>query len=283
MIRYIAFAALAAGAFGQSFEVASIRPKPFEQVIKEGAAGGAMGMEITPEQVRIAAMHMAQLIRAAYDIKDSQLEGPDWIVDPDGLPAMFEVEAKLPAGATRDQVPVMLQNLLKDRFKLAAHKGSKELDTYALIVGKDGPAFKAKETSDLPQTTTTVTQGERGEVTVVRNGTKQTITPGRGTRVEASTINGLVDYLSPLMGKPVLDKTGLTGSYNIVLQVVPTGPLPGMPTDPKELLTFLQENADLVHAPFVAAVEKLGLKLERQKSSVEMIVVEHAEKTPTDN
>ncbi len=274
-------------ATGPAFEVASIRPKSFEQVkqiVAQFAATGSFSdIEIDPERVHIAAMDLEKLIRTAYGIKDYQLEGPAWLVDPD-TPTMFEIEATLPAGATRDQVPLMLQNLLKERFKLTIRKGSKEVDTFALLLGKNGPSFKPKELSDQPEPQqNAMTQGAQGEVTVVRNGTKETSAPGRGSRVETSTVGGLVDYLSPRLDKPVIDKTGLKGNFDITLQVLPTGPLPGAPTDPKELLAYLRENPDVRNAPLIAAVERLGLKLERQKNPIETIIVEHAEKTPSEN
>lgn len=269
-----------------AFEVASIRPKSFEQmrqiVAQFAATGSFSDIEIDPGRVRIAAIDLAKLIRTAYGIKDYQLEGPEWLIDPD-IPTMYEIEATLPAGATRDQVPLMLQNLLKERFKLAIRKGSKEADTYALLLGKNGPSFKPKEISDQPDLATSLTQGAKGEITTIRNGTKETSAPGRGSRVETSTLGGLVDYLSRRLDKPVIDKTGLKGNFDITLQVLPTGPLAGAPTDPKELLAYLRENPDVTHAPLVAAVERLGLKLERQKNPVETIIIEHAEKTPSEN
>jgi uncharacterized protein (TIGR03435 family) len=133
--RLLAATAIAAiGASGQipstatpAFEVASIRPgKPFTQ-------DSFIGIAIDPDRVRIGKMPLFKLIQTAYNIKPYQLEGPDWLLDP-ATPddfKIFDIEAKLPAGATADQVPLMLQALLRDRFKLTIRRGSREVDTYA--------------------------------------------------------------------------------------------------------------------------------------------------------
>ena len=128
-----------------AFEVASIRTaKPFGQAVADGSL---IGMVIDPDRVRMGQMPLSTLIVTAYNIKRYQLIGPDWLLDP-ATPEdlrMFDIEAKLPAGATADQVPLMLQALLTDRFKLTIRKGSREMDTYALVVGKDGVKFKKKD------------------------------------------------------------------------------------------------------------------------------------------
>lgn len=274
-----AAATMWAQAQGPAFEAASIRLTQLGQT----ANGSVLGIAIDPDRVRIRAMPLFKLIEAAYNIKSYQLDGPDWVVDPD-IPTLFDIEAKLPPGATVDQVPLMLQELLKDRFRLAIRKGSKLIDSYALLVGKNGPGFKERDASnrtgvDAAGPALAATEGKNGETTLVRNGTKITITPGRGERVETSTITGIADWLATRLQTPVIDKTGLTGEYDIKMEV-PAGNLP--PREPGAALDLkaLEEEG---RSRALAAVEGLGLKLERQRNPVETIIVEHVEKTPTGN
>ena len=88
---------------------------------------------------------LAQILQRAYDVKSYQISGPDWMSS-----ARFDVSAKVPAGATKAQSNVMLQNLLADRFKLVLHHSTKESSIYVLLVAKGGPKLKeaAKESTD---------------------------------------------------------------------------------------------------------------------------------------
>src|ERR1019366_1137981 len=137
----LGLALLAAGAaFAQvpEFEVATIKaatPPDRGQIM----AGAPMhvGMKIDAARVDIGFMSLADLIRTAYDVKPYQISGPDWIKS-----ERFDILAKMPDGATKEQVPAMLQALLADRFKLTVHKESQEHPIYALIVGKGGSKLK---------------------------------------------------------------------------------------------------------------------------------------------
>ena len=77
----------------------------------------------------------------AYEVKGYQITGPKWLDS-----ERFDIVAKIPKGATKEQFQMMLQNLLAERFKLTLHRETKELPIYALVVGKGGP--KMKETVD---------------------------------------------------------------------------------------------------------------------------------------
>ena len=84
-------------------------------------------------------------MQRAYDVKSYQISGPDWMSS-----ARFDISAKVPAGTTKAQSNVMLQNLLADRFKLVLHHSTKESPIYVLLVAKSGPKLKqsAKERTD---------------------------------------------------------------------------------------------------------------------------------------
>src|SRR5438105_3703567 len=127
-------------AFGQApaaarvFDVATIRPAPPIDQAKIMSGQFRVGMSVDGNRVDIRFFSLADLIRTAYKVKQFQLSGPDWMST-----ERWEIQAKMPEGATKDDVPQMLQALLADRFKLQIHRDSKEQSVYALIVGKGGP------------------------------------------------------------------------------------------------------------------------------------------------
>ncbi len=103
--------------------------------------------------------------------------------------------------------------------------------------------------------------------------------PG-GTRIEASNIGGLIDYLSILLAPPIIDKTGLKGSYDIQMEI----PRLVVPRDADGKIALDREALSALGIEGVlSSVTSLGLKLERQKNPLETIIVEHIEKTPTGN
>ena len=84
-------------------------------------------------------MSLAMLIMRAYGVERLQLSAPDWAWD---FSTAFDISARIPAGATKDDLNVMLQNLLADRLKLAVHRESREMQQYDLVMAKNGPTFK---------------------------------------------------------------------------------------------------------------------------------------------
>lgn len=258
-----------------------------------------MGFEFTPGRLRMGQVSIARLICAAYRIKMDDLSGPDWLKSkqtPVAEGGAFDIEAKLPAGATADQAPLMLQAMLAERFKLTVRRESREVDTYALLVGKDGPKFQKKELLDKPGHA-----DADGETTAflktIHGATKISISPGVVIRVETSNMGGLVDALSwpgsHLQDARVVDKTGLKGAFHIKMELLlskvdktgaPQAPVTMDATSVREFLAASQEwnaaHRDLLSAPAFEAVERLGLKLERQKNPVDTILVEHVERAP---
>ena len=129
--------------FGQAagkleFEVASVKPAAPQTggrvfVGRQGGPG-------TPDPGRVTYTNVAlkNLITMAYDVKPYQVTGPDWLET-----ERFDIQAKLPQGATKEQANMMMQNLLAERFKLSFHKVTKEFPLYELVVGKNGPKLKA--------------------------------------------------------------------------------------------------------------------------------------------
>jgi uncharacterized protein (TIGR03435 family) len=244
----------------------------------------------------------------AYRVKAYQVQGPDWMAQ-----QRFEIQAKIPEGVSSDKVPEMLQALLADRFKLTVHRGTKELPVYALIVGKNGSKLipaSAEEDAPIPDSPGGLTLGtEKGQVKIAQDGKGNTVMQGggRGGTIKQSisaaglhlemtktTIESMVELLGSLVDRPVVDMTGLTGTYQVALD---------LPLEDVQIIAQKQAAALGVSLPrpggaganaadsastpsgaaIFGAVEKLGLKLDARKAPVETIVVDHLEKTPTDN
>jgi uncharacterized protein (TIGR03435 family) len=299
--------ALAAGPlFGQtpSFDVASI--KPSEPITRESLASGKLhaGMKIDGARVDIGNFRLMQLIMKAWDVKMYQVKGPPWLLTGQA----FDIVANLPSGATKEQVPGMLQKLLADRFKLQVHTDKEPQAVYALVVGEGGSKLKQTappaEDAAPPQgvtgsSTASVSLGKNGGGTVSDGaGRKQTVTPSPDGKflhfeISGATIEELCDGLSPLAGQPIIDATGLKGRYDVALDISmqevlnlqkqfgvnPGGEAGGGGGD-------ASKPADAASDPgtsLFAAVKSVGLKLERRKEPLLRIVVDHCEKMPTDN
>lgn len=295
-----------------AFEVATIRAAPsITEIAQQLQSGKAkIGMTIDGARVDMGFQGLNDLIRIAYKVKPYQIQGPDWMAQ-----QRFEIQAKIPDGVAQDQVPAMLQSLLADRFKMTMHRDKKEMPVYALIVGKGGPklteADPAPETplADKPGSTSMTLGTENGPMKIVQSGNGAVMQGGQfsGTLRETVSASGvqleftkvkmseLVDLLTGLVDKPVLDMTDLKGVYQIKFDL----PL-------EDVMVIARRNAaqlglqlpaapqaagaspaDLASTPGGAAIfqaiEKMGLKLDSRKAPVDVIVVDHLDKTPTEN
>ena len=299
-------------AYGQTFEVASIKPAspPVPdgrgRIMIAGPSGGPGSKD--PGRIRYPFINLRTLIMNAYDVKSFQIDGPAFLDT-----ERFELNATMPPETTKEQFKVMLQNLLAERFKLAVHKDTRELPMYSLIVNKGGPKMKESEPAAQPKDDDgppappplpngPPKMGPDGFPILPppmggRPGLFMMMMPGRARLTgQQQTMKDLADRLTSQLSRPVTDATELTAKYDFVLSFstenLPSGmgPLGMMPPPPPPPgggagnpdTTFRPES----EAPpdiFRALQSQLGLKLESKKGSVEMIVVEHVEKTPTDN
>src|SRR5690348_13994426 len=184
---------LAAVALGQgqsarpAFEVASIKPMD-----PNPANSIWIGMEANAGTVHYSNITLRDCIRAAYRVRDFQIQGPDWIRD-----ARYEITAKLGMG-TLDQIPEMLQSLLEERFKLSLSRTTKDQQVYALVPGKDGPKLKVAEAKAAGQTITAL--GPDGKPRPAM--TYQVLPSGIQLRAPAATLTTVVDLLSRFMDRP---------------------------------------------------------------------------------
>jgi len=259
-----------ASAQGQSekptFEVASIKPSDPNP---ENTLW--IGMEANPGTVRFTNITLRDCIRAAYRVRDFQVQGPDWIRD-----ARYEITAKLGVG-TQDQIPEMLQSLLEERFKLSLRRSTKDQPVYALVPGKDGPRLKVAEGKVAGQLMTAL--GPDGKPRPAM--TYAVLPSGVQLRAPAATLATVVELLSRFMERPVVDMTGITGQYDLTLTFMPEimgGMAASAATNADGRLAFPEPGPSLFDA-----VQQYGLKLEARSAPMELLTLVHAERTPTEN
>jgi len=262
------------------FEVASIKPsKP------SSGDHGLFRMGLQPNGRFTGSVTVKFLLELAYGFKDSQISGgPGWI-DSD----RYDIEAKpdeafaaltLSTDERFEQVRLMMQALLADRFKLNLRHETKELPVYALVVAKNGP--KLKESAPEPGSDSAEPPPPRPGGPPPRGAMQ--VMPGQ-LNGNAISVQMLVDPLSHMTGRIVVDKTGLKGRYDFTLKWTPgeaEGPIfrggPAGPPPPDAPPPPDRNGPTL----FVAVQEQLGLKLESQKEPVDTVVIEHIER-PTEN
>jgi uncharacterized protein (TIGR03435 family) len=222
-----------------TFDVASIRPHKGEVVMVGGQFSGP--------RIRLVALTLTDLAGNAYHRERYQITGgPSWMNS-----ERYDVQANAPGetAPTQDDLRRMLRALLADRFQLKVHMETKELPTYALVAGKNGPKLKESTAGEYSQSAS----GNRtAHMAFVK-----------------ATMEQLAGNLYYSVGRPVFDKTGLRGFYDFTLDWTPD--YGGPPTADSNGVNI-----------FTALQEQLGLKLEPQKAPIEMLLIDHAER-PSEN
>lgn len=237
-----------------AFELASIRPHVFTN-----APGDCTGLSISGNRVTMRCFVLRTLIMQAYDVKFYQISGwQDWLTEAN---TSYDILAEAESGTTptMEQAKEMLKTLLADRFQFKLHHELKELPVYALILDKNGP--KLKEGVADAKYAVMLSMGVKGTITA-----------------QKLSMSDFASALSNQMGRPVLDKTGLSGDYAFKLEWTrdQAQQIPGLPAD--------ADPAPDSSGPsiFAALQEQLGLKLESQKAPIDLLVVDHAER-PSEN
>jgi uncharacterized protein (TIGR03435 family) len=238
-------AVLAAGGHGQTFEVASIK------VLPAGERRADRNIEATPGNLTIRNMGLGPMIGWAYKISAQQVTNPEAVTGGE----TYDIVAKAAGPAKSDELRTMLKALLAERFKMAAHRETKEMTVYTLLEAKGGHKLKESTLSDgvgvLPV--------QAGKMAL------------KGV---CATLDQLAMFLSSPLRTPVVDLTGLKGKYDFEFDLtnfVRTEPAPGeQPPDPVAILQL-------------ALPQQLGLRLAARKMPIEMLVIDHIEKTPVAN
>jgi uncharacterized protein (TIGR03435 family) len=285
-------AALCVGSHAQTpeFEVVSIKAAPPAGFFhaSDTMTGGPGSSDKTTFRCSCT---VGALVAKAFELQRYQI--PGYAALPTGA---FDISAKVPEGATQEQFLLMLQNLLKERFGLAWHFEKKELQGYELVVAKNGPKLKESTASSGSAAAENHGGHEGGGRGFAHAGLINFNGQAR-YRGDHQTMEELAVLVSNQITKPVDDRTGLTGKYDIVLSWSgdPTphnhqegagghaggygdhGGVGGAPSSPV---------ADDAAGPtiFEALQSQLGLKLAATKKSMaRMFVVDHIEKAPTAN
>jgi len=225
-----AYCAIVALAQSPSFEAASVKP---------AAPGGRGGRTTSSGDLYIYAnTTLSNVLIRAYGLKAFRVDGPPWI-----FTDRYDIQAKAPDNTPKDQIPGMLQALLTERFQLKLHRESREMAVYFLVTGKSAAKYQRSD----------------GEIGYGMD---------NGRRVlKNHTMAQLADTLTFTVQRPVLDRTGLAGTYNIPLEM-----------SQEEL-----GKSDGSAPSIFTIIEGLGLKLESRKAPLDMLVVDGGNRIPTAN
>lgn len=268
----------------REFEVASIKPAGDPR--QPGTSQHRFGPQIAGARADYFYMTLRQLIAEAYQVKPTQVSGPDWLTMD-----RFDVLTKMPAGSKREDAPAMLRTLLADRFKLSSHREAREEAVSALVVAPGGPRLKESSAG-----------GE--EPRPQRSGSEPSVSATMGSvtaRVTVDVANSIAHFdarkakMADLANflqrfgvsndRPVVDSTGLTGEYDFALDV----PLAvfsqnsvshaGASVESRPA----EEAADPSSGRILRSLKDLGLELKKTKAAVEYLIVDRAERKPTEN
>jgi uncharacterized protein (TIGR03435 family) len=236
-------AAIATLAGAQTFEVASIRPSAFQSGDGEGSRRESI--EPSPDGLIMRNMTLRDCLSWAYKLPGFQISGAAA-----SAVERYDIAAKAGDRVSQNQLRAMLAALLQDRFKLEFHRESKVISAYALVIVKGGPKLhESKE--DGPGV----------------------LQPRAAALVgQHASMQELADALSVAVRMPVIDETGLNGRYDFTVDLMPyieNGVKGGAP----DFESFLMS----------ALPDQLGLTLKSRKEPVEILVIDHAEQTPSEN
>jgi uncharacterized protein (TIGR03435 family) len=310
-----ATAARAATASNLAFDVASVRPSPApdQATMMAGLQAGRKPNWVRVDGSRATFNYesLNDLIAYAYKLRSYEISGPEWLVTD-----RFDIAARLPDGATKDDVPEMLRALLVERFKLATHREMSEQPVLALVVGKSGPKLKeavataavidqdaplkpGESKQDTPSGpmrlmknsdgSTTYNMGARGTFTLKFDGETRSM----HMQADTITMKGFVMMMTTLgagQGRQIVDMTGLTGMYQAgvdfsLMDLASSLSAQGIdiPRRPGGGSSGAEATDPEGGATVSAALEKLGLRLEKSRAKVDRLVVDHVEKSPTEN
>lgn len=241
-----------------AFEVASVKVSQLNGMGGEG--GRKANLTAEPGSLNIRNLTFRSCVSWAYHLKDYQVTGPGWIEN-----ERYDIVAKAGTPAKEDDLRKMLQTLLAERFKLACHRETRELPVYILSVDKGGLKMKPSEGP-----------GE-SSFQPVKGPNRLAVT------VSHTSVSQFADLLAsgPLQGQPVLDETALDGSYDFSIDL-------GRYLDLSQGhegdgVKSPMDRSTVENAVILALREQLGLRVESKKRPIDMIVVDHAEKVPTEN
>jgi bla regulator protein blaR1 len=236
-----------------TFDAASVKrlapgspPPPFEMPPKQGLWGRQNG------RYTARFYSLLGLVQTAYNMASDRMTAADWMRS-----ERYDVAAVMPPETTDDQVRVMLQSLLEERFRLKVHFENRPTEVYALRVGKNGVKLQASRDDTVP---------------LVRH-----LTPN-GFEAHNYDLEGLAGILSRWTDHPVLDMTGISGRFDFKLNWKDDSSV-----DPSPMLAHPLGQLAMDTTPALRSLASLGLRAERKKVPLKFLVVDHAEKIPIGN
>lgn len=238
---------LAAGALSAQSDSKPAFEAAFIKANTTGSGGSSSNS--TTGQIVMVNQSLKRLVEQAYNVKPFQVTGPDWMEN-----VRFDITAKYPEGTAKSERPAMLRTLLEERFKLATHTETKELPGYMLVVTKGGLKLTPVDSSVHGGTSV---NSHNGAVTM---------------EVTGIPMSDLSDTLARELSATVVDRTNAEGKYSFVLHWSNEDPNGGQ--------------AEMGAAEFSAiqnAIATLGLHLQGTKVPVQVVVVDHMERVPTEN
>jgi uncharacterized protein (TIGR03435 family) len=264
-----------------AFEVASIRAVDDTTTVR-------VGFQATGSQVRVAAMSVKDLLIVAYGVKPQQIEGPEWIGQ-----LRFSVTATIPDGVPSTKIPEMFQTLLAERFQLKQHRETKDLPVYVLGASKSGAKVteSAKDASapEAPPNTVTVSgTGNNSGVNLNLGGGRSFNLADNQIQIRGMTMADAAETLTRFVDRPVVDQTGLTKAYDLTLDLtqeefnairVRSAVNAGVPLPPQALRILDNTSPDTLSGP----LSKYGLTFDARRAPLQVLVVDSASKTPTEN
>jgi uncharacterized protein (TIGR03435 family) len=262
-----------------AFDVISIRPAGGQlTVLANGMrVGGAVrGGPGTDEPRRMTANYIPAigLIQWAFRMAPDQITGPNWIKT-----ARYDFIATVPSGTTKEQVDLMFQQMLEDRFSLKVHHEEKQFDGFNLVIAKGGLKLKDSMPTDpcalgarpvggsCPNAT--YPTGIAASTVTEHGALASTLGPVRHITARGAEIEILARQIQTQLGGPlVVDNTGLTGIYDYRIEFAALNTAPDNDTPFPSLFTALEKD--------------LGLKLQPTKISLDTIIIDHIER-PSEN
>jgi uncharacterized protein (TIGR03435 family) len=222
-----AAAALAQPAVHPTFEAASV--KPFRPVME----GKVRVFTYSPGGVTVRGVGMKEVIASAYGVKNFQVSGPSWLASP-----AYEIVARTGAPATDEQLKLMLQELLAERFQLTLHRETRDIPVYTLLPRKTSAALHESK----PGTTPMFQQA------------------GGGLSFQGYSMSKLADFLSHLPGvdRPVEDMTALNGIYDFVITLTDKA---AEPADLKRAMEAALTDSSLLNLDFATRFEAASAKV----------------------
>jgi uncharacterized protein (TIGR03435 family) len=223
-----------------AFEVASVRPSQVAPVRSSGGPGTQ-----SPTRIVYSYVAVRNFIELAFEKMPQEISGlPGW-TDSD----RYDVAANIPDGATKHEANLMLRTLIEDRFHLRTHIEVREMSAYDLVVAKGGPKLRLASGTDP-------------------RGNSRFDAKGESLELMAIPLSFLVNQLSSSLSSHVVDKTGLSGRFDIQLRY----------HSPSR--TSVAEDE---YPSIFTALEELGLRLEAKKETAEVIVVDAIDRVPAEN